>query len=177
MSEYRSGDSTARGLEKIATKSYIVPSIQRDFVWKHKQIEKLFDSLMQGYPVGTLLFWQISPEVSEKFNFYEFARYYDERDTEHSTPLDTIDNKEVIAVLDSQQRLTALNIGLRGSLQLKLSQKHWNNPDAFPVKYLYLDLISPTVPDDEGRRYKFQFLSDSEIKKKTRISGSAFLIS
>jgi hypothetical protein len=28
----------------------VLPAIQREFVWKPEQIEKLFDSLMQGYP-------------------------------------------------------------------------------------------------------------------------------
>ena len=34
-------------------------------------------------------------------------------------------------MLDGQQRLTALNIGLKGSMARKLPNKWWNNPDAF----------------------------------------------
>ena len=44
------------------------------------------------------------------------------------------------AVLDGQQRLICLNIGLRGSHTVKLPNKWWDNPDAFPKRYLYLDL-------------------------------------
>lgn len=34
-------------LKNIATSKYLLPAIQRKFVWKSEQIEKLFDSIMQ----------------------------------------------------------------------------------------------------------------------------------
>jgi hypothetical protein len=33
-----------------------LPSIQRGFVWKPKQVEDLWDSILRGYPIGSLLF-------------------------------------------------------------------------------------------------------------------------
>lgn len=33
-----------------------LPSIQRGFVWKRKQIEDLWDSILRGYPIGSFLF-------------------------------------------------------------------------------------------------------------------------
>ena len=35
-----------------------LPSIQRGFVWKPKQVEDLWDSLLRGYPIGSFLFSQ-----------------------------------------------------------------------------------------------------------------------
>ena len=35
-------------LTNIASSKYLLPAIQRKFVWKSEQIEKLFDSIMQG---------------------------------------------------------------------------------------------------------------------------------
>ncbi|MDX4975603.1 DUF262 domain-containing protein [Myroides odoratimimus] len=32
-----------------------LPSVQRGFVWKPKQIEDLWDSIMRGYPIGSFL--------------------------------------------------------------------------------------------------------------------------
>ena len=32
-----------------------LPSIQRGFVWKTKQVEDLWDSLLRGYPIGSFL--------------------------------------------------------------------------------------------------------------------------
>ena len=37
-------------IEKIHTKKYLLPSIQREFVWDTNQIIMLFDSLMRDYP-------------------------------------------------------------------------------------------------------------------------------
>ena len=33
-----------------------LPSIQRGFVWKSKQVEDLWDSILRGYPIGSFLF-------------------------------------------------------------------------------------------------------------------------
>src|SRR5574344_697921 len=32
-----------------------LPSVQRGFVWKPKQIEDLWDSILRGYPIGSFL--------------------------------------------------------------------------------------------------------------------------
>lgn len=36
-----------------------LPAWHREFVWKRKDIERLFDSLMLGFPINTLMFWQV----------------------------------------------------------------------------------------------------------------------
>jgi hypothetical protein len=89
---------------------------------------------MQGYPFGTFLFWKVDEETSSKFKFYKFVLNYHERDAAHCAELGPI-RQSVIAVLDGQQRLTALNIGLRGSMALKQPNKWWNNDDAFPRRF------------------------------------------
>src|SRR5271170_313318 len=109
---YKPGGTIAEALARIQNKSYVLPAIQREFVWWPEQIEKLFDSLMQGYPFGTFLFWKVQPETSGKFKFYDFVRNYHERDAAHCPDLGSLPNQALIAVLDGQQRLTALNIGL-----------------------------------------------------------------
>jgi len=44
-------------LEDVADGKYKIPIFQRDFVWKSSQILDLFDSILKGYPIGSLLFW------------------------------------------------------------------------------------------------------------------------
>jgi uncharacterized protein with ParB-like and HNH nuclease domain len=46
-------------LDRIHRHDYVLPAIQREFVWKPEQIARLFDSLMQGYPIGSFLFWSV----------------------------------------------------------------------------------------------------------------------
>src|ERR1700756_5591710 len=147
-------------LGRIQQTKYVLPAIQREFVWKPEQIQRLFDSLMQGYPFGTFLFWKVEPATSGKFKFYDFVLNYHQRDAAHCPELPPLHNQAVTAVLDGQQRLTALNIGLRGSMAVKQPNKWWNNPKAFPVKRLYMDLLHAREPDEEGAMYRFEFLTD-----------------
>lgn len=70
---------TIKGINQI----YYLPSIQRKFVWDVHQIENLFDSLMQNYPIGTFLFWSIekgqNPSHIDEYTFYEFISNYNEK--------------------------------------------------------------------------------------------------
>ncbi len=162
---YKPGGTIADALGRIQNKSYVLPAIQREFVWKPEQIEKLFDSLMQGYPFGTFLFWKVEAATSGKFKFYDFVLNYHQRDAAHCPELGRLHNQTVTAVLDGQQRLTALNIGLRGSMAIKQPNKWWTNPDAFPVRTLRLDLLALPSPDEDGVRYSFRFLDDQQAAR------------
>lgn len=162
---YSTGGSIADALKRIQTNSYVLPAIQREFVWKPEQIERLFDSLMQDYPFGTFLFWKVQPETSGKFKFYDFVRNYHQRDAAHCPELGPMPNQAVVAVLDGQQRLTSLNIGLRGSMAIKQPNKWWTNPDAFPVRTLRLDLLSSQIADEDGVLYRFRFLDDAQAQR------------
>ncbi|MDY6947277.1 MAG: DUF262 domain-containing protein [Pseudomonadota bacterium] len=162
---YKPGGTIAEALGRIQSKQYVLPAIQREFVWRPEQIERLFDSLMQGYPFGTFLFWRVPAETSGRFKFYDFVRRYHQRDAAHCPELGTLHHQSVTAVLDGQQRLTALNIGLHGSMAMKQPNKWWTNPDAFPERVLRLDLLAPARPDDDGAVYRFRFLSEEQAAK------------
>jgi len=167
---YQTGETIKSTIEQVQRHEYVLPAIQREFVWKPEQIQRLFDSLMQGYPFGTFLLWRVNEENSEQYRFYDFVRDYHERDNPHCPQL-PVQTKSVTAVLDGQQRLTALNIGLCGSMALKQPKKWWNNPNAFPVRRLYLDLLTTADPDEDGDRYRFDFLTDEQAAKTS--DGSA----
>ncbi|MGO7904927.1 DUF262 domain-containing protein [Rhizobium leguminosarum] len=161
---YKPGGTIKHLLDRMANKEYILPAIQREFVWWPYQICELFDSLMQEYPFGTFLFWKIAPERRNEYQFYDFMLNYHERDNYHSELLKNLPNRELTAVLDGQQRMTALNIGLRGSYALKIPGKRWATDAAFPITYLYLDLLGE--PDiDEELAYQFSFMTDEVAKK------------
>lgn len=162
---YKPGGTIAEALNRIHNNTYVLPAIQREFVWKPEQIERLFDSLMQGYPFGTFLFWKVEAATSDKFKFYKFVLNYHQRDAAHCPELGKIHHQSVTAVLDGQQRLTALNIGLRGSMAIKQPNKWWNNDDAFPVRTLRLDLLAPKEADEDGAIYRFRFLDDAQAAR------------
>jgi hypothetical protein len=162
---YQTAITVKTTLDRVFKHDYVLPAIQREFVWGPKQICKLFDSLMQGFPVGSFLFWKIEPATSKNFRFFDFSREYHQRDNPHCPPLGKAPEGTVTAVLDGQQRLTALNIGLRGSLAVREPHKWWNSPKAFPVKRLYLDLLHNPDPDEEGAIFRFEFLSDERANE------------
>ena len=155
---YQSEKTIKQTLDDIYRHDLVLPAIQREFVWSPEQVYRLFDSLMQGYPFGAFLYWRVAPENSGKFNFYDFVLNYHERDNRHCPALPSLPDRQVTAVLDGQQRLTALNVGLRGDMAWKLPRLWRNNPEAFPVRKLYLDLLwQPEDDDDQGAKYRFSF--------------------
>ncbi len=162
---YQTGDTIKQTLEDIKRNKFVLPAIQREFVWQPEQIARLFDSLMQGYPFGTFLFWKVEKSNSGHYNFYSFVREYHQRDNPHCPQLPPFHDTEVTAVLDGQQRLTALNIGLCGSMARRLPYKWKNNPNAYPVKHLYLDLLAEHGDaDDGGEKYRFEFLTAEQAQ-------------
>ena len=70
---YQTAITVKTTLDRIWKHDYVLPAIQREFVWNPKQICKLFDSLMQGFPVGSFLFWKIEPVTSKNFCFFDSA--------------------------------------------------------------------------------------------------------
>ena len=161
---FQTGRTIKETLDEIHSHQLVLPAIQREFVWSASQVCRLFDSLMQGYPLGAFLFWQIEPENSGKYQFYDFVREYHQRDRPHCEPLAMMPNQRLTAVLDGQQRLTALNVGLRGTMAWKLPRYRWSTDDAFPVRKLYLDLLWQPDEDDDVK-YRFSFLTDRQIEQ------------
>lgn len=76
----------AQAIDAIRQRRYVLPAIQREFVWSTAQIEQLFDSIMRGYPIGSFLFWQVDNAHQGDYQFYDFIREYHERDQRHNAP-------------------------------------------------------------------------------------------
>lgn len=157
---------TPRSIEEMMTaihkREYLMPAIQREFVWGTGQIIRLFDSLMRGYPVGSFLLWNAKPETAQSYTFYEFLTHFHERDNPYADKATVPAGAGTTAVLDGQQRLTSLNIALYGSFAEKKKYAWWNSPDAFPVKQLYLNLVEDPEDEELGLRYDLRFLTEKE---------------
>jgi len=148
-------------IDNIHRKKYMLPAIQREFVWSVDQIETLFDSLMRDYPISSFLFWEVERNNVDKFQFYEFVREFHERDSYHNPKADLSGESGIIAILDGQQRLTSLYIGLKGSYAYKMPRKRWDNDAAFPKRHLYLNLFHAPA-EDLDIEYRFSFLTKKE---------------
>ncbi len=76
----------------IEAKQFVVPEIQRPFVWKRSQVRDLIDSLYNGYPTGYIITWK-NPDVQTK---------------------DGVKANGKTVLIDGQQRITALMAAIAG---------------------------------------------------------------
>ena len=159
---YESPLTIAEVVKDISANKYVLPSIQREFVWSTSQIEKLFDSVMQDYPFGAFLFWELSKEQNTLYDFYSFLQNYHEKTARHNPKVNLTGNDNVMAVLDGQQRLTSIYIGLKGTYAYKMPFKQWKNNSAFPERKLYLNIVEASK--DETDKYEFSFLATDDVK-------------
>lgn len=147
--------SVAETVNRINGRKYVLPAIQREFVWKPEQIIRLFDSLLKGYPIGSFLFWTVGQDRTKDYAFYHFVQDYHERDARHNQKAALTGTSDVTAVLDGQQRLTALYIGLCGSYAFRKPRVWKSNPNAYPKQRLYVCLTRRS--DDPELEYDFAF--------------------
>lgn len=153
----------ADALRRIQKGELILPAIQREYVWKPPQVIGLFDSIMRGYPIGSFLSWKVEPETARTFRFYGFLKDYNEFNGRHNPTLDIAPGQAVTAMLDGQQRLTSLNIGLRGTYAYKRKHGWSNNPDNYPIRKLFLNVLGEAEENEAGLRYDFRFLTDEQL--------------
>ncbi len=116
---------------------YWLPNIQRPFVWSPEQMMRLFDSIMREYPISTLLVWKTKDPVKQRRfidNYHRQIKLTDFYVHEH--------RRQKMMVLDGQQRLQSLFIGLKGS---------------YEGKQLYFDVTSGQQAAPEDIRYRFAF--------------------
>ena len=76
----------------IEAEDFVIPEIQRPFVWKRSQVRDLIDSLYNGYPTGYIITWK-NPDVQTKDGGKANGKK---------------------ALIDGQQRVTALMAAIAG---------------------------------------------------------------
>jgi uncharacterized protein with ParB-like and HNH nuclease domain len=163
-------------ISNIDHNKLFLPALQRKFVWGKPQIELLFDSLMRNYPFGTFLFWKLHKKKASQYVFYDFLTEYDARDPYNKRRQGSFTHDEIFGVLDGQQRLSSMYVGLLGSHTEKAPYKHWDNPHAFEKMHLYLNLLSlpyrlnadKKIEIIEEQNYEFKFLSPETAKNQTK---------
>ncbi|MBX0284745.1 DUF262 domain-containing protein [Halomicroarcula sp. F28] len=93
-----------RAVEKMTNGEFRIPEFQREYVWSKSDVTSLFDSIYNSYPIGSVFVWKVPDSMN---NFFQNLR-----DLNQPTLEDT--EREISFVLDGQQRLTSLYIGLLG---------------------------------------------------------------
>jgi len=131
---------------RIREEDLVLPAIQRDFVWQPERVYSLLDSILRGYPFGTLLFWN----TRQRVQYREFVK--DWREDHTFTFRVKEQGKKRTFVLDGQQRLQSLYMSLYGS---------------YEGRQLYLDLLSGEQDGDVAElRYSSEFLEAGEAAQR-----------
>ncbi len=158
-------------VDNIHSRKFLLPAIQRKFTWSSGQVEMLFDSIMRGYPINSFMFWKITDnKIKSNYKFYEFIKEFREFFAENNEDIETKGVSDFEAVIDGQQRLTSLYIGLRGSYAYKLPKK-WrkNTEECIPTRELYLNLVKPITQEyDNQKEFDFRFLSKSDLERYSK---------
>ncbi len=118
-----------------------VPHFQRDFRWGTQDVLRLFDSIVKGYPVGSLLLWvRKSPAAAITLG---------------SLKIDAPADENTLWVVDGQQRITSLANALH-------PQGHLHAP--FDVYYDLADRQFVSAPKTrEPRHIPLPVLFDLEL--------------
>lgn len=98
-----------------------VPHFQRSFRWDARDVVKLFDSVLRGFPVGSVLLWQRDAPANHALQLGAIT-------------LDVPARPNALWVVDGQQRIT--------SLVNAVNQEAWDLDERFRLVY---DLKSQTV--------------------------------
>lgn len=169
--DYEKAISIRDAIDAINNRDYLLPAIQRKFVWGSHQICVLFDSIMRGYPINSFMMWEIkSDTIKNDYKFYEFLKFYCQRFNEENPHVQTNASfKDFKAIIDGQQRLTSLFIGLCSTYAYKQPRVWWpttRDDKVLPPRKLYLDLLQPLESEDEESLmlYNFRFLTDKQYQ-------------
>jgi len=181
-----SENKTCLGVISQLNKTIYVPDFQREYAWDEQKIKKLFDSILSGYPIGSIVLWEYTDDPTELEFIYTFIDYWTKftpsdrhrfnetigseeyisnrplllKDRGLLNEITNIPNQSPKLVVDGQQRLTSLNIGLSGGILL----------DENKAKNLYINLITSgqTILEDinsgnqDDLRFDLKFISSRE---------------
>ena len=131
-------------VEEIGDEKFVIPVIQRELVWEEDKMELLFDSILKGNSFGSII---VIEEETGREPLFESRRFTINGNKESSRKIKTIQKTQKF-VIDGQQRLQSLYIGLKGDLKGKI---------------LYFDLFS-----NFNRDYNFEFQKEESYLSKEK---------
>lgn len=167
----------AEALENIQRGKYVMPAFQRQFVWSMAQIEKLWDSILLGYPIATFLFWHVDEENvswdTNVCNFLTKVAFNSKKQADSvNYGLSHINLKySDTAVLDGQQRLTSLYLSLMGEAHILQKYARKKNASTTIAKLVIeLDKNHLTVDEEEynSKKYDVKFTEKLGRQRNTQ---------
>lgn len=116
-------DSKRESLAEIIKKAtidatYVIPDLQRPYVWTPQQVTLLIDSLFRGWPFGSVLLWEVKPDCfqeNEGIPHRAFWQIVDRTGSDDGATTSMLGQPATYQmVLDGQQRVQSLILALGG---------------------------------------------------------------
>lgn len=130
-----------------------LPSLQRGPVWKPHQVELLWDSILRGFPIGSLVVCRRLQTQKSRTGRYG-TEWPDDKLTHH--------------LLDGQQRCNAVALGFQDPFSAERVSQQAEQSSGTPSHILWLDL-QPTQFDKKPAR----FLANSSRAYLVRVATAA----
>ncbi|MEM0461211.1 MAG: DUF262 domain-containing protein [Candidatus Caldarchaeum sp.] len=102
-------------MPKLEQGEYIVPDIQRPFVWRNNQILELADSIYNRFPIGSICVAEIPPQVRDELESI-FRPIADDMSMKNGRYI----------LIDGRQRLTSLLLIKHGEIKINNEVKRIN---------------------------------------------------
>ncbi len=151
----------------------LLPDIQRNYTWDYTEIEQLFESIINDYPIGSCIFWKTDRKTlnNERPNLYQFLRDYTKNFSFSNNAAQPVFKKETnyYIVLDGQQRITSLYIALYGTYtyykggrgKAKKKANSWKESELYYNLDFYQQILNQEI-GDENIPKRFCFLTQDE---------------
>lgn len=125
---------------KIESGALRIPAFQRSFMWNEAQVLELLQSIYKGYPIGSLLFWQVDSAQLQILASGE------------STFPNVEERYPLSFVLDGMQRLSTL-----------YGVFNWQNIEVSNALNVSFDLRSETFSQYKGNLFSEAYVSLSSL--------------
>ena len=147
MAENPGTEKVEELLRNVHDGSYVIPYFQRGFEWQPRMVCELFESILQNYYTGLVLFWDLSTEESQQEMWEPIW----------GAKLDEIPKK---AVLDGQQRLASLYYAIYNPNKL------FPNRCSYYVFFMNLNkILNDDYEDAITYKYYSSYQSWEDIRK------------
>lgn len=160
MSKYT--DTNIKNLVEWINKTYLLPDLQRPFVWWDNASEfedkvcSLFDSILRKYPIWTMLFWKVDKQRVKEDWIIPLKFINSSNDDRNELYWELLENKDYILVLDWQQRLTIFNLVFNWVFED-------SNKGKIRKRNLYMNLFKNTemIDNINDNLYEFKLFESS----------------
>ena len=154
---------------------WFLPAVQRPYVWgsryeSEKYICKLFDSILRGYPIGTLIVWNSDKEIPYRCFIEDFS----DGDTAQFVDKNLWRREDKWLVYDGQQRLQTLFSCLKYTLNNRILTYNLffdlnNHDDAEATGFEFVNKNSSLKPGIIAMSQLFIQADDSKVRYRKNL--------